>query len=117
MTTYYLEFKTWMEGSVELPGKFRTIGEINDWRNKSNPTTPINPNYVQNIFGSLNEQTIEKFITDYIPALIIGLIIDIDDPNQIVPKLEQLLGPIELLGIVAVTAENYNNIDKIMGDA
>lgn len=117
MAKYYLEFKTWFEGSAELPGQFRRIGEINDWRNKTNPIQPINQKYVQNVFSSFNESTVEKFLADHTPALIIGLLTDGENPVQITNYLESILGPIEVLGITEVTLKNQEIIDKIMGDA
>lgn len=113
MNKYYLEFKHWFEGEVVLPGRFRIIGEVNDYRNKSDLSQPINESVVRGVFMSLNEGTIENFLSTHTMAMILGLECEAVNPEGLSFILEKLLGPIVVDGIVEVTDTNQSVIDEL----
>ena len=64
MNKYYIEFKTWREGQVEMPGTYRVLGELNEYRSRANLNNTIDENIVRNTFYSFSDDAVRKFLRD-----------------------------------------------------
>lgn len=111
-----MEFKTWREGTVEMPGIHRVFGEINEYRSRKNLSVKIDDSTAQGIFYSFSEEKIKKFLEEHVCACYVGLIIEADSETSAIATVENDLGPIESIGINLITDENRAKIQKIMGD-
>jgi hypothetical protein len=117
MKKYYIEFKTWREGIVEMPGNYKILGELNEYRSRVNLNKIISTYEVQNTFLSLNEKKVDVFLKENVAACIIGILMDAVDEDSAFSLLNDCLGPIIIDGIVEVNDSNIDSIKKIMGES
>jgi len=114
---YYTELKTWVEGYVDIPWEWAKFEELPDYRLRGDFTVKASDQKVKNIFLSMNDNTCTKFLKEYVAALVIGVIIDLDNESEAITKLKQVFGYCEILGICEVTYENRDQIRNVMANA
>lgn len=117
MKKYYIEFKTWREGTVEMPGQYKILGELNEYRSRANLNKIISTYDIQNTFLSLNEKKVETFLKENVAACIIGILMDAVDEDFAISLLNECLGPIIVDGIIEVNDSNIDSIKRIMGES
>lgn len=117
MNKYYIEFKTWLEGNVTMPGIHRVLGETNDYRNRLNLQKSIPEQTVRSVFLSFNESVIENFLREHVPACLVAVVIEAESVDLAIAELEKYLAPIEISGAVQVDLSNKDQIKEIIGDA
>jgi hypothetical protein len=114
--TYYCEFKTWALGRFDVPWPFRIYEETPDYRMKGQVDKPLPHAKIYSAFMSFNEPTINRFLSEHVRAAIVGVILDLENHNNVLKELERIFGYCELLGIAEVTADNRSYIEsKIKG--
>lgn len=114
---YYCEFKTWAEGTVDCPWDLAKFEELPEYRLRSDLSILASANKVKGIFLSLDSNACTKFLKDYVAALVLGVVLDIDDLSEIKNLLTNVFGYCEIIGIMQVTEENKAEIDKVMSGA
>jgi len=117
MPTYYLEFKTWAEGSVDMPWPMVRFEETDDYRNRLTIETAVDQRKLRSIFLSFDERLIRKFLEDHVPALVLGCTMDLQHPGEIMPELNRIFGYCEVLGICEVNENTKERVSEIMKNA
>lgn len=115
MNKYYLEFKTWREGKVTIPGQYKIFGETNDYRSRKDLSTAV-PHYViQSVFLSFNEKAVDTFLNENVAACEMAVIVEAADQDYAIQLVNQCLGPIALDGIILISEQNKAIIEAVMG--
>jgi hypothetical protein len=114
---YYAEFKTWAEGAITIPWPWAKFEELPDYRLKSDPIVTASTSKVHGIFLSMDEKAATKFLMDYVAALVVGVILELNDPSTIQETLKKVFGHCEILGFCEVTDENQQHILSVMENA
>jgi len=109
-----MEIRTWFEGEVTLPWRYRKIKETNEYRNRTDITKVVDQNIIKSTFLSFDEKHISRFLLNHVPAIILGLVIETDDPKLIPKQIEDYFGPTEIIGILEIDDNNRDEIEKIM---
>ena len=117
MNKYYIQFKTWREGYVEMPGKHRVLGELNEYRKRSDLTKNTPASQTESVFLSFNETAVAKFLDENVPACVVGLVVENSSEAETIDLVDKNLGPIELIGIALIDSTNEHLIKEVMGDA
>lgn len=102
---------------VTVPGPYKILGEIDDYRSRSNLNESIPKNVVRNAFLTFSESAVDKFLNANVAACVMSMIIEASTEEQAIDIVDKNLGPIELDGITEITTENSSLIEQIMGDA
>ena len=116
MKKYYIEFQTWREGTVEMPGTYKVLGESSEYRSRYNLNKAISAIEVRNVFLSFNEKKIDTFLNENVAACIVAIIVDADSEESAVSLLDQNFGPIIVDGILEVNDSTIEEVKKVMGD-
>jgi len=116
MKELYIEFKTWKEGSVEIPWEFIRIKGDNDYRSRKNLKQTVDDSFLRNIFLSFNESKIDEFLSQYIAADILGLVCVVKDLQDAVDQLEHYFDMIEVIGYIELDDSNRSLIIEKMGN-
>ena len=114
---FYIEFKTWAEGYVDIPWPWAKFEEIADYRLISDLKVKASSEKVRSIFVSMNENLCNKFLRDYVAALVVGVTITASDLPSALDEIRSVFGLIELLGSCEVTDSNRSHIEEVMGRA
>lgn len=117
MVDFYVEFKTWAEGTVDSPWPFVLFEETNDYRSRKDLAQKISEKKVQSVFLSFNEDVCGKFLSENVSGIILGAIISASYPTELQGKLNAVFGGCEILGICEVSLENKDRIRSIMDSA
>lgn len=117
MKTFYVEFKTWAEGKIEVPWLYVIFEETNDYRSRQDLSIHVNKKTIESVFSSLDETVVKNFFDKNINAFILGSVISANDTNTILPNLKKYYGHCEILGICEINDSNRARINKIMADA
>jgi hypothetical protein len=117
MPTYYLEFKTWAEGSIDMPWPMVRFEEVDDYRNRLTLGTPVDQRKLRSTFMSFDEKLIRKFLEDHVPALILGCTMELPNPGEIIIELDRIFGYCEVLGICEVNEQTRDRVAEIMKNA
>lgn len=115
MNKYYIEFKTWKEGTVTMPGTHKVLGESNEYRSRKNLNKQIPDSSVKSVFLTFNESAIGDFLKDNVSACIVAIIIEEESVDNALKLLDDYLGPIEIDGVTEINQDNITIIEKIMG--
>jgi hypothetical protein len=116
MNKYYLEFKTWREGMVDMPGKHMILAETNDYRSRADLNKTIPKALVKDVFFSFNAARIEKFLNENVCACVVAVVLEQDDEQDAIDLIEKSLGPIELEGIMKIDETNKHLVvEKLRG--
>lgn len=116
MNKYYLEFKTWKEGMVSIPGPLKVLGETNEYRSRSDLNNQISENALKNTFLSFNESAVDKFLNENVSACVVAMIIEASSEQHAIDLANEYLGPIDLDGVTEINQDNENFIKEIMGE-
>jgi len=116
-TRYYIEFKIWAEGYVDIPWHWAKFEELPDYRLRTDFMVAASPTKVKSIFLGMNDNVCTKFLKDYVPALVMGVILDLPDATDAASTLKTVFGYSEILGICEITDANRNNIQEVMANA
>ncbi len=114
MPQYYIEFKTWAEGPIEVPWPFVWFEEQLDYRRRDRPETPISSKVVRDAFISMSEETCRKFLSEHVPAMIIGAVIEARDESLASSEVFKIFGYVEIEGCIEINASTIDGIAKIM---
>jgi hypothetical protein len=114
---YYTEFKTWAEGDIDIPWPWAKFEELPDYRLKSDTNVSASDSKVKSVFLSMDEKAATKFLMDYVAALVVGVILELDNPSDAAEQIKKIFGSCELLGICEINDDNKSYIDSIMKNA
>jgi hypothetical protein len=117
MKTFYVEFKTWAEGKIEVPWSYVIFEETNDYRNRQDLSIHVNKKTIASVFGSLDETVLKNFFDKNINAFILGSVISAANSDSVLQNLKKYFGYCEILGICEISDMNRDRINKIMADA
>jgi len=117
LKTYYVEFKTWAEGYVSIPWPWAKFEEMADYRLRADLKVSASPGKLRSLFTSMDESACNRFLRDYVAALSMGVILELEDQTAAADKIKAVFGSCELLGICEITDENRAKIEKVMADA
>lgn len=117
MTEYYVEFKTWAEGTFENPWPVIWYEVTNDYRKRTNISIPLSEKIVQGVFASLNEDACVRFLNDHIAANILGAIISGNDISAVKNEIIKLFGSCEILDYCVIDEFNKNYIYSVIENA
>lgn len=117
MTKYYLEFKTWAEGRIETPWPFVWFDEDDDYRNRKNLSVRATESQKKAAFMDFNPENAERFLSEYVPAVILGALVDAHDEDDAKIKVSLSFGVIEVLGICTADGDNAERINALMVSA
>jgi hypothetical protein len=115
--SYYVEFKTWAEGTVNIPWECAKYEEIADYRLRADTSVSASASKVRTLFSSMDELACNKFLRDYVAALAVGVILELDDSSIAIDEIKTVFGYCELLGICEITNENRSHILETMTHA
>lgn len=109
---FYIEFKIWNYGTVDIDYEFKVIQETNDYRHKNNISTALSESQLRSTFMSFNEESCREFFESHDSAIECAMIcpegIDIDS------YLSRKFGYYELLGTIEITQDNFDSINNFM---
>jgi len=117
MTMYYLEFKTWAEGRIETPWPFVWFEEDDDYRLRTNLSIRATEAQKKAAFMDFNAESAERFLGEYIPAAVLGALIDAHDEDDARIKASLCFGVIETIGICKADGEHRERIELLMKNA
>lgn len=114
MIDFYVEFKTWTEGTVDSPWPFVLFEETNDYRSRKDLTHKISEKKIQSVFLSFNGDVCGKFLSENVSAVVLGTVMPATRLTDIQGTLQGIFGVCEILGICEVSGENQERIRRIM---
>ena len=117
MTSYYIEFKTWAEGSVDMPWPMVWFEEVDDYRHRDNPHTSIDQRALRSIFSGFDEKIVRKFLEDHVPALILGCTMELSNPGEMITELTRIFGYCEVLGACEINDATRDRVNAVMKNA
>lgn len=98
MKEFYIEFKTWKEGSFEIPWKFWRITDIKDYRLRTNLKIAANDTTVRHVFLSFNELTIKDFLSQYVAADVLAIVCNAETLQSAIKDIESYFDDVEIIG-------------------
>jgi len=98
MKEFYIEFKTWKEGSFEIPWQFWRITDIKDYRLRNNLKIAATDEIIRNVFLSFEESAISEFLEKYVAADTLAIICEAENPQSAVKEIENYFGIVEIIG-------------------
>lgn len=117
MAKFYVEFKTWAEGRIEIPWPYVWFEEVNDYRDRNDLSKPIPIRKIEAAFSSMSEDAAEKFLMQHVPAVILGALIDTSGSHLLAGEIKRVFGYVEILGWQEVVEGNREQIEMIMKSA
>jgi hypothetical protein len=114
---FYTEFKTWAEGDLSIPWPCARFEELPDYRLRSDLTVPASAHKIKGIFLAQDEKSANNFLREYVCALVCGVILELDTPENAENTIKSVFGSCELLGIMEITHENQAEIQAVMSRA
>lgn len=117
MNEYYVEFETWADGKIEIPWPYVVFEETANYRSRLDPTQQVSASIVKNVFMTLNDIKCSEFFNKNVPGVIVGIELSATDANDVKRQICNFFGHCEFLGIVEVTVQNKNEIQKVMAGA
>lgn len=117
MPKYYIEFKTWAEGDVNMPWPMVWFEEVNDYRHKNDLKKRIDPIRIRSVFSSFDDKAVGRFMQEHVPALILGCTMDLEHPGEILDELSRIFGYCEVLGVCEVNDRTRERINEMMKNA
>ena len=111
---YYAEFKTWAEGDLIIPWPCAKFEQLPDYRLKSDWTVPATPQKIKGIFLAHDEKSANNFLREYVCALVCGVILELDYPDEAENTIKSVFGSCELLGIMEITSSNRDMVEQVM---
>lgn len=114
---YYIEYKVWAEGQVDVPWPFVVFGETNDYRYRYNLSRIVTHNELRSCFISMNSSRIDKFLENNVNAVILGSVISATSIDEVKGKIDLVFGFCEIIGIQLITKENFSKVAAIMDSA
>lgn len=109
MKKYYVEFKTWAEGKIEVPWPYVQYEETSDYRKRDNLEVVANS---EKAFLTFDPVACATFLKENVSAVILGAIIEESHTASIESQISNVFGYIEILGICEITSNNINDIAK-----
>lgn len=114
MTKYYIEFKTWAEGTFDVPFPYVFFQHTDDYRNRKNLPTKIPASKVKGIFLKFDDAESNKFLVDHVSGIILGAIADSDSAQNALNYISSIFGYSEFIGVCEVTDSNKEMIGNII---
>lgn len=117
LKSYYVEFKTWAEGYVDIPWPWAKYEEIADYRLRADWKVAASPGKIRGLFTSMDEASCNRFLRNYVAALVMGVMLDLEDQTIAADVIKSVFGSCEIVGICEITDENRGHIASVMADA
>ena len=117
MTKFYVEFKTWFEGTVDVPWPYVIFEETDDYRARHDLSIHCDKKIIKSAFLSFDDSSVKAFFNKYVNAVIVGSVLETDNSDLILTMLKQHYGYCELLGFCEIDKSNEERINLIMADA
>ena len=115
MKEFYIEFKTWKEGSFEIPWKFWRITGINDYRQRNNLKIAAKDDVVKNVFLSFDDSITKDFLETYVAADTLAIICSAESIQAAVKEIENYFDTIEIIGHLELDDSNRKLIQEKWG--